>query len=225
MLNRNHRYCNTRSFFIFICARYIYFVLIPQEDATLGGTIDVQLVDGFSSIKTSADNSTIAYTTLTFTRKLVTGDKYDKDISILEPNDMIYAWGNSDTGGGLVYHGDNHNHIFVDFSKPDGIPDTLFGREESGEMSRELVKSAYYGTLSTFQSQAAGSNSVSGFPYGSVADFADEEPSTGTPLILLSDLERSVVNLSENPKCSLHITTLPATIEEFNHPELFGKQF
>ena len=45
---------------------------------------------------------------------------------------MIYAWGSTDETG-LSYHGDNHNHIFVDFSRPDGIPDSAFGVEESGE--------------------------------------------------------------------------------------------
>lgn len=84
-------------------------------------------------VAVSGSNTTTS-TTLTFTRKLVTGDKYDRDISLTEPNDMIYAWGVSDSSG-LVYHGDNHNHIFVDFTKANGIPDNAFGEEESGKRS------------------------------------------------------------------------------------------
>lgn len=165
-------------------------------------------------------NKTSTSTTLTFARKLVTGDKYDHDISLSEPNDMIYAWGVSDDNG-LIYHGDNHNHIFVDFRKSDGIPDSAFGEEESGKLSRGLVFDSYYGTLSTIQSQAAGATGVKDFPFGSVADIADEEPSSGRPLVLLSDLERNVVNMKENPKVSIEFTSLPTTIKEFEHPDYY----
>jgi putative heme iron utilization protein len=43
--------------------------------------------------------------------------------------------------------------------------------------------------------------------YGSVADFADEVPSTGRPLLLLSTLERNIVNLAKDPRASLAIRT------------------
>ncbi|CAE7811675.1 CREG1 [Symbiodinium microadriaticum] len=133
---------------------------------------------------------------------------------------MIYAWGVSDSSG-LVYHGDNHNHIFIDFSKSDGIPETAYGKEESGELSRELIFRSFYGTLSTFQSEAAGGAGVQDYPFGSVADTADEEPSTGRPLLLLSNLERNVINMKSNPKVSLEFTSLPETIREFEHPDYY----
>jgi hypothetical protein len=195
----------------------------PQEDTTLGGTNDVTVVGGSRITKRVAvgnETQTIAATELIFRRKLVTNDKYDRAISLTEPNDMIYAWANSDSNG-IMYHGDNHNHIFVDFSKPNGIPDNAFGKEESGELSRELVRASYYATLSTIQSQAAGNPAVFNYPFGSVADVADEEPSSGRPLLLLSELERNVMNLEENPVCSLHFVTLPSTIEQFKHPEYY----
>ena len=195
----------------------------PSEDTVLGGTNDVVVIGGSRITKKIARGNTtdsLAGMELTFQRKLSTGDKYDNDISLTEPNDMIYAWANSDKNG-LIYHGDNHNHIFIDFSKPNGIPDTAFGKEESGELSREIVRSSYYGTLSTIQSQAAGNPSVYNYPFGSVADIADEEPSTGRPLLLLSDLERNIINLNDNGVCSLHFVTLPSTIEQFKHPEYY----
>lgn len=201
----------------------------PEEDIVLGGTDDITLVSGSaqrsvhtSMVNNATSSSSAPSTTLVFTRKLVTGDKYDRDISITEPNDMIYAWGDSgSTDGGLEYHGDNHNHIFVDFSKADGIPDNLFGYEESGGLSRDLIHKSYYGTLATLQTAGAGNSQVSDYPYASIADFADEEPSTGKPLILLSDLERTVINLADEPKCSLHVISTPETIAQFEHPELY----
>lgn len=169
-------------------------------------------------------NSTepVIVTTLTFVRKLHTADQFDRDITLDQPNDMIYAYANADENG-LVYHGDNHNHIFVDFTKADGIPDNQFGYEESGALSRDLVKNSFYGTLSTMQSEAAGAMNVANYPFGSVADFADEEPSTGRPLLLLSDLERNVINMKTNPKVSLSIDTLPSTVAEFKNPNLFDE--
>lgn len=185
---------------------------MPMEDTKLGGTNDIEIISG---------SNTTTSTTLTFRRKLVTGDrKFDNPISLTEQNDMIYAWGVADETG-LVYHGDNHNHIFVDFTKADGIPDSAFGEEESGKLSRELTRAAYYGTLSTIQTEAAGSGSVYNYPYGSVADVADEEPSTGRPLLLLSDLERNVVNLKQNPRMSIEFITLPETLAQLNNPDLY----
>jgi len=181
----------------------------PKEDTVLGGTNDITPING---------TLVGSLSTIVFSRKLFTGDKYDHLISLTQPMDMIYAWANADENG-LVYHGDNHNHIFVDFSKSNGIPDNAFGEEESGKLSREIVKNSYYGTLSTIQSEAAGASNVYNFPFGSVADIADEEPSTGRPLLLLSELERNVINLQSVPACSLHFITGPETIYQFEHPE------
>jgi hypothetical protein len=181
----------------------------PQQDVKLGGENNVKVLSGSRS-------GTV--TTLMVSRKLSTGDKYDRDIRASGPNDMIYAWGSSNDQG-LVYHGDNHNHIHVDFSKPDGIPDTSFGYEESGRLSRELVKNAYYATLSTWQSEAAGAANSANFPYGSVADLADD--GHGQPLVLLSNLERSVINFMTYPSCSLHFISSANTTLELRHPEYY----
>lgn len=184
----------------------------PKTDISLGGHSDVQLISGTRTATT---------TTLVFTRKLTTGDSpYDKDISLTAPNDMIYAWNNNGNGqSGLSYHADNHNHVFIDFSRPNGIPSNEFGYEESGQLSRAMVRDGYYGTLSTFQTQAAGSSQVANVPYGSVADFVDD--GFGQPLILLSNLERNVINLQTIPMCSLAINSQPNSTFEFSHPELF----
>ena len=54
-----------------------------------------------------------------------------------------------------------------------------------------------------------------------MADVVDENPSTGRPLILLSDLERNVINLQDNPKMSLEFITQPQTQQQFENPEYF----
>lgn len=183
----------------------------PSPDTSVGGTDDIEALSGSRSG---------GATTLSFRRALVTGDQYDRPLNASGPTDMIYAWGNAGTFG-LSYHGDNHNHIMVDFSRADGVPLNDFGREESGALSRELVSSAYFGTLSTIQTQAAGNPSVANYPYGSVADVADEEPSTGRPLMLLSALERNMINAEATPQVSLHVFTTPATAAELKRPALF----
>lgn len=179
----------------------------PQTDVSLGGRNDVQVVAG---------SRTSTSTSLTVKRKIITGDKYDKDISLTSANDMIYAWDTADNTG-IGYHGDNHNHVFIDFSRPDGIPLNTFGEEESGVLSRRLVRDMYFGTLSTFQTEKAGA--VSNFPFGTVSDFADD--GTGRPIILLSNLERSVINMQTSPSCSLSIQQAPNTTLEFTHPEVY----
>jgi hypothetical protein len=85
----------------------------PNFDTDLGGTDDVTLLGG---------SKTSNATTLTFIRELDTGDsKYDKVISTTMPNDMIYAWA-SNANAHLVYHGDNHNHVLVNFANVNGSP-------------------------------------------------------------------------------------------------------
>jgi len=76
--------------------------------------------------------------------------------------------------------------------------------------ARKLIASTGVGTLSTLQTEAAGSAGSGGFPYGSVASFADESPPTGRPLILLSTLERNIINVKTDPRCSLAVHALPA---------------
>lgn len=179
----------------------------PSTDVSIGGTSDVTAISG---------SRTATSTTLTFKRKLVTGDTYDRDISLTAQNDMIYAWGTASTPG-LSYHGENHNHIFIDFTRPDGIPLTSFGQEESGVLSRTLVRDMYFGVLSTWQTEKAGA--VSNYPFGSVVDIADD--GTGRPLILMNSLERNVINMGTYPPCSLAIQLAPNTTLQYQHPELY----
>ncbi len=89
--------------------------------------------------------------------------------------------------GDLQFHGDNHNHIQIDLTSINGIPNNEFGLEETGWSARQMIYNGSVGVLITIQSQAqAGGPGMQGYPYGSVADFADEVPSTGKPLLLLS---------------------------------------
>jgi len=180
----------------------------PQLDTDWGGSDDVVILSGQLSWSNRGGTS-VPTTTVRFSRKLNTGDKYD---AIVRPDhgpiSLIYAWGDGKPGD-LHYHGDNHNHVEVDLSRADGVPRTRFGCEEVGGGAREMVRDSIFGTLITVQTQvAAGSQEIdAGWPYGSVADFADEAPSTGRPLLLLSTLERNVVNLQGNPRASLAIRT------------------
>eukprot|EP00039_Didymoeca_costata_P030359 m.29179 g.29179 ORF g.29179 m.29179 type:complete len:351 (-) comp8072_c0_seq1:45-1097(-) len=169
----------------------------PKMDTTLGGTDDVTVET--CSYKAGSG------TTLRWKRKLNTGDKYDVVIPSSGPVNLIYAWSSSAKPGQICYHGDNHNHITLDFSKSDGLPSGVTGAEETGKAARILVNQASVGTLVTMQTEGAGNPGVSMIPYGSVASFADSVPSTGSPILLLSSLERNVINLQGYAKCSLAI--------------------
>jgi hypothetical protein len=174
----------------------------PVDDVALGGSDDVHVVGG-SVIGTA--------TTLRVTRLLDTNDTYDAVIPASGPVSIIYAWGRDGTARGNVsFHGDNHNMAQIDFSRADGVPLTPVGEEEEGVGARHLVAQTTVGTLSTIQTETAGGVNSGGFPFGSVASFADEVPSTGQPLILLSTLERNVINLEAEARCSLSVHALPA---------------
>ena len=150
----------------------------PALDTALGGTEDVTVLSGSLSA---------GRTTVRFRRKLVTGDKYDRPLSATGANaitDVVYAWADGEPGA-VQYHGDNHNHIQIDLSQPDGVArNSTFGREEAGGGARRLVTAARQATLVTLQTErSAGAFGFSGWPYGSVADYADD--GTGRPLLLL----------------------------------------
>lgn len=66
----------------------------------------------------------------------------------------------------VSFHGDNHNVAQVDLSVPNGVPTTVVGGEEEGVAARKLIASTGVGTLSTLQTEAAGSAGSGGFPYG-----------------------------------------------------------
>ncbi len=177
----------------------------PKRDVELGGTDDVQAVGG-----SFADGAT----TVRFVRKLRTADKFDGYIAPSGPLDLVYAWADG-APGELGFHGDNHNHVMVDLSMADGVPRTSFGDEEVGMGARALMAAAMHGTLITIQSEAsAGARGLTGWPYGSVADYADEIPSSGRPLLLLSKLERNVINLKSDGRASLEIHT-PSTVANY----------
>lgn len=178
----------------------------PKLDTTLpGGHDDVTLVSGSRVGNT---------TTYRVTRKLDTGDKWDTVLSTTAPTDIIYASQDGDPGA-IQFHFDRHNHARVDLSKPNGVPDTQFGQEEVGLASRQLVNRATYGTLVTLQSEVmVGREQFAGFPYGSVASFADDEPSTGHPILLLSQLERNVINWEDDARCTLAIQDPPTNGSE-----------
>ena len=178
----------------------------PRPDTQIGGRDDVTVLGG--SLIWSADGTPVPRMSIRFRRKLNTGDKYDAIINASAPVNLVYAWADGSPGD-LHFHQDNHNHVQVDLLRADGTPPTRFGCEEVGGGARELISSTAHGTLITLQTEvAAGSRLVTaGWPYGSVADFADEVPSTGRPLLLLSTLERNVVNFQTNNRVSLAIRT------------------
>ena len=180
----------------------------PQQDLRLGGTDDVHALSGSITWSKDAAGRSVPTTTLRLKRKLITGDRFDAVINASGPIPIVYAWAQG-TPGDLRFHGDNHNHVMVDLGVPSGVPRTQFGCEEQGGGARLLLRQAKQGTLVTVQSEvAAGAPAVApGWPYGSVADFADEVPSSGRPLLLLSHLERNMINLQANPRASLAVHT------------------
>ena len=175
---------------------------VPSLDTALGGTNDVTPLGG-SRIGSR--------TTVRFRRKLVTGDqRFDRPLSVAGQGaitNVVYAWTDG-TPGALVFHADRHNHVQIDLSAPDGVArNSTFGPEEVGGGARQLVAAARQGTLVTIQSEplAGGRAILAGWPYGSVADYADD--GRGRPLLLLSQLERNIINLGSDPRCSLAIHT------------------
>jgi hypothetical protein len=181
----------------------------PSDDVSLGGKNDITPVCGMR-----VANQTV----IRFRRLLNTGDKFDVPIAPSGPNDMVYAWLDG-TPGAVAFHGDNHNHIQVDFSQRDGVPKNTFGEEEVGLTARQLVNTCTFGTLVTLQTGVPGQqdSKYAGFPFGSVASFADQEPSNGKPLLLLSQLERNVINYNDDSRCSLAVQT-PVEQLEGNDP-------
>lgn len=55
---------------------------------------------------------------------------------------------------------------------------------------------------------------MEGYPYGSVASYADTEPSTGQPILLLSYLERNIINYKMDGRCSLSLEPTPTDLSE-----------
>jgi len=171
----------------------------PQDDVSQGGTNNIFPVCG-----ARVANQTV----IRFRRLLVTGDKFDTPISAAGPTDLVYAWRDGQPGQ-IAFHSDNHNHLQVDFSLPDGVPQNTFGQEEVGLGARQMVNTCTFGTLITLQTGIPGQQDpkYQGFPFGSVASFADQEPSNGKPLLLLSQLERNIINFNDDARCSLAIQT------------------
>ena len=88
---------------------------VPVLDEKLdGGTNDVNAICG--GYKDSVS-------TIRFSRKLNTGDKYDTIINGDGEIDVIYAWGTKGSPGDLKYHNpSNHAHVRIDLSSQDGLP-------------------------------------------------------------------------------------------------------
>lgn len=167
---------------------------LPLADIKLNGTDDVQVLGG------SVESGRM---TVQFQRKLITGDKLDFPLKATGAFDVVYAWQNG-APGTFKYHHKNHSHVKLDFSKIDGVPANVFGDEERGAASRGLIQLATAGDLVTLNvADGAGAAGSAGFPYGSVASYVDG--GDGRPLILLSKLERNIINQEEDPRCSLSV--------------------
>lgn len=193
---------------------------MPSLDTALGGEDNVVAVCGAVD---RANNVTV----LRVRRPLAASDKFDKALSPAQANGLVYAWGSDAPVGQIGFHGDNHNFIRVNFTAADGFPSTPFGREERGQAARDFVAAHRVGTLATLQTEQAAAPGIANWPYASVASYADTNPPSGRPYILLSTLERNIINLQANPKMALAIHTLVTdynTSEPMSQPRctLFG---
>jgi len=166
----------------------------PKPDVDVGGTNNVEVLSG------RVDNGVMQ---VTFRRLLNTSDRFDAVIPAEGAFDTVFAW-HDGVKGDIVYHDKQHTHINLDLSKPDGMPSTGFGDDQRGVSARSLVKLAAVGTLATLNvKDGSGAAGTAGFPYASVAGFADF--GDGRPVVLLSQLERNVINQESDPRCSLAI--------------------
>jgi len=103
----------------------------------------------------------------------------------------------------------------VDFGKPNGYPSNAFGLDECGLSARQLVNLATFGALTTVLTKTTeGGLPMNAFPFSSVASYADTNPSTGRPILLLTDVERNVIDWSVDSRCSLSIQQPPTKDSE-----------
>lgn len=166
----------------------------PMPDETVGGTNDVVATAGV------VDGNTMS---ISFRRLLNTSDPYDVALSPATPFDVSFAWSDGEPGK-IGYHMHQHGHWQLDLSKPDGAPDTTFGAEMKGIGARYLVSNMTVGSLATLNiADGAGAAGTEGFPHPSVTSFADF--GDGRPLILLSGLERNIINQKITRHCALEI--------------------
>jgi len=164
----------------------------PMPDVSLNGTNDITILSG------SINNGVME---VAFRRPLHTNDTHDTDIKVADAMDVVFAWRNGPAGE-LVYHGHNHAHFMLNLSKADGMPEGEFGDEQRGVGARALVQLAYDATLATLNiADGAGGAQMAGYPYASVAGFADY--GDGRPVLLLSLLERNIINQEADQRCSL----------------------
>lgn len=166
----------------------------PQADTSLGGTDDVKVLGG------SRNGGSM---TVSFQRRLVTGDKFDFPMNASGAFNLVYAWHNG-VAGQLTYHGKSHNHVQLDLSMADGVPNQQFGNEQRGSAARGLVKMMTVGALASLNSaDGSGAETTAGFPFSSVASYVDW--GDGRPLLLLSKLERNIINQEHDVRCSLSL--------------------
>jgi len=191
----------------FISDYWSFAAGIVEQDSLLGGQDNIVPICGKRNNRVDKN-----VTTIRFQRQFNTGDDFDHRLYAQGPIDIIYAWSEDGSPGHVSFHGDNRNHVQIDFSTKDGYPATDFGRDESGLSARLLVNQADTGHLITIQSEKAGSLNVHNWPYGSIVDMADSAKHipgapfpSGAPFLLLSGLERSIINWKTEPKCSLSI--------------------
>jgi hypothetical protein len=132
----------------------------PSTDVSLGGTDNVAPVCG----QRVGNMTTVRYRRPT----AATDPAFDKPV-LKGVNDMVFAWLHG-TPGVVGFHGDNHNHVQVDFSEQNGVPQNEFGDEETGLAARRLINASLVATLVTLQTEYMdGRPQMQGYPFGSVA--------------------------------------------------------
>lgn len=167
---------------------------LPQPDESFGGTNDVETVGG------SIEGNTMS---VSFRRLLNTSDSFDTALPSASPFNVAFAWSDGEPGN-IAYHMKQHGHWMLDLSKPDGVPETTFGAEMVGVGARYLVSNMTVGALATLNiADGSGAAGTEGFPHPSVTSFVDF--GDGRPIILLSEVERNIINQNVDARCALEI--------------------
>lgn len=167
---------------------------LPKPDESFGGTNDVETISG------STEGNVMS---ISFKRLLNTSDSFDTVLPAALPFSVVFAWSDGEPGN-IAYHMKQHGHWQLDLSKSNGVPDNTFGAEMTGVGARYLISNMTVGALATLNIvDGAGAADTEGFPHPSVTSFADF--GDGRPIILLSELERNIINQNIDARCALEV--------------------
>jgi len=167
---------------------------LPMPDESFGGTNDVEAISG------SVEGNVMS---ISFKRLLNTSDSFDVALPSALPFNVAFAWSDGEPGN-IAYHMKQHGHWQLDLSKSDGVPENTFGAEMVGVGARYLISNMTVGSLATLNIvDGSGAAGTEGFPHPSVTSFADF--GDGRPIILLSEVERNIINQNIDARCALEV--------------------